>query len=144
MRIDDVIQQKGGEVITATPEMSVVEAAQIMSEYRIGLLVVCGENGKVLGVISERDIVRGVAHQPERMGEMNVTELATMDVATCDLEDHPEAVLKRMTEMGIRHMPVIQYGRLKGLISNRDLFRFLLEESEAGEKALQYTDFNYL
>ncbi|MEX2450593.1 MAG: CBS domain-containing protein [Rhodospirillales bacterium] len=144
MRIDDVIQQKGGEVITATPEMSVVEAAQIMSEYRIGLLVVCGENGKVLGVISERDIVRGVAHQPERMGEMNVTELATMDVATCDLEDHPEAVLKRMTEMGIRHMPVIQYGRLKGLISNRDLFRFLLEESEAGEKALRYTDFNYL
>lgn len=144
MKIEDVIQQKGGDVITATPEMNVVEAANLMSEYRIGLLVVCGENGKILGVISERDIVRGVAYQPERIGEMGVTEIATMNVETCELEDHPEAILKRMSDLGIRHMPVIQYGRLKGLISNRDLFRFLLEESDAGEKALQYTDFNYL
>jgi len=144
MKIADIIQQKGDEVIAATPEMTVLVAAQIMSEYRIGLMVVCGESGKVLGVISERDIVRGVAEQPNRISEMVVNELATMEVATCELEDHPEAVLKRMSEMGIRHMPVIQYGKLRGLISNRDLFQFLLEESDAGDKALQYSDISYL
>ena len=53
-------------------------------------------------------------------------------------------ILNRMGEHGIRHMPVIQYGKLKGLVSNRDLFRFLIAESEAGEKALNYTEFNYL
>ena len=60
------------------------------------------------------------------------------------LGDHPEEVLRRMGEIGIRHMPVIQYGKLRGLISNRDLFRFLLQESEAGGKALQYNDFTFL
>jgi len=144
MQIADIIQQKGDQVIAATPEMLIVEAAQIMSEYRIGLLVVCGESGKVVGVISERDIVRGVAEQPDRLAEMIVNELATMEVATCELEDHPEEILKRMGEMGIRHMPVIQYGKLRGLISNRDLFRFLLEESDAGDKAMQYAEFSYL
>lgn len=144
MRIEDIIQKKGGDVLTATPEMAVVDAAHTMSEHRIGLLVVCGESGKVLGVISERDIVRGIAEYPDYLNNMIVNDLATMDVATCDMDDHPEDVLNRMNELGIRHMPVIQYGKLKGLISNRDLFRFLLEESEAGGKALQYNDFAFL
>ncbi|MEL0107856.1 MAG: CBS domain-containing protein [Rhodospirillales bacterium] len=144
MRIEDILQQKGGDVLTTTPEMTVVDAACIMSEYRIGLLVVCGESGKVLGVISERDIVRGVAEYPDHVDAMIVNDLATMDVATCEMGDHPEEVLRRMGEIGIRHMPVIQYGKLRGLISNRDLFRFLLQESEAGGKALQYNDFTFL
>ncbi|MGY8990204.1 MAG: CBS domain-containing protein [Rhodospirillales bacterium] len=144
MRIDDILQQKGVDVITATPEMLITKVAQIMSEYRIGLLVVCGESGKVIGVISERDIVRGVAEYPDHTTTMIVSDLATMDVAVCTPEDHPETVLKRMCEMGIRHMPVVQYNKLKGLISNRDLFRFLLEESEASGKALKYNDFSFL
>lgn len=144
MRIVDIIQKKGSDVLTATPEMTIVDAAVVMREFGIGLLVVCGESGKVLGVLSERDIVRGIAEYPDYINKMIVNDLATMDVATCEMDDHPEAVLNRMSEMGIRHMPVIQYGKLKGLISNRDLFRFLLEESEAGGKALQYNDFSFL
>ena len=105
MRIDDIIQQKGGDVITATPEMAVVQAAQLMSEYRIGLLVVCGESGKVIGVVSERDIVRGIAEQPDRIAGMIVNELASTNIETCEPDDNPQSVLNRMCKLGIRHMP---------------------------------------
>ena len=144
MQIEDILHQKGGEVITTTPEMSVVQAAQIMSEHRIGLLVVCGESGTVHGVVSERDIVRGVADYPDHITTMVVNDLATMDVATCEPKDHPETVLNRMGEIGIRHMPVIQYGKFKGLITNRDIFRFMLEESDVGDKALQFNELEYI
>ena len=107
MQIDDILQQKGVDVITATPEMLITQVAQIMNEYRIGLFVVCGESGKVVGVISERDVVCGVADYPEHMTTMIISDLATMEVATCEPEDHPETVLNRMCEMGIRHMPVV-------------------------------------
>ena len=108
-----------------------------MNVKHIGAILVCGANGKVVGVISERDIIRGIAVNGERALEMHVRELMTGDVIACKPADTIAEVMKMMTMQRFRHMPVIEDGEIKGMISIGDVVKNRIEETEMEARALR-------
>jgi CBS domain-containing protein len=102
----------------------VIEAARLMAGKGIGILAVCHVGNKLVGVLSERDIIGALAEQAERITTMTVNEIYIRKVVTCGLQDDPHVVMRTMTERGFRYMPVVEYGVLKGLISSRDILKY--------------------
>jgi CBS domain-containing protein len=144
MSVGEVIRTKGDEVITAVPEVSVVDVARHMSDRRVGLVVVCSEGGRVLGVISERDIVRAVAINKDHISDLVVEELYTRDVKTCLPSDDVRDVMRQMHEGRFRHMPVVEHGNLKGLVSVGDILEYLKEQSELHSNSEVWEELNFL
>ncbi len=142
MLVEDIIRIKGGDVRTIGAETPVVEAARLMAGNKIGILVVCHLGKRLAGVLSERDIVGALAEQAERIAAMTADEIYTREVVTCGLHDDPRAVMRTMTERGFRHMPVVEHGVLKGLVSSRDILKYFLEESTVTEQASLWSDIN--
>lgn len=126
MAMEKVISDKGRHVVTVSPAATVTEAARKLREYKIGLLVVCSDAGAVVGVLSERDLVRAIADGNGQIAHLDVNSLMTPDPVTCDVRDSPAEVLRIMNSKGFRHMPVVEKGRLKGLVSSRDVLKHLL------------------
>ena len=137
MGMTKVLSDKGRQVVTTTPETSVPAAAQRLKEYNIGLLVVCDGEGVVVGVLSERDLVGAVADGGERISTMKVEALMTRDPITCDMDDSPFEVLHTMNRKGFRHMPVLKNGKLKGLVSSRDVLKHLLGLADLGQATMR-------
>lgn len=127
MNIASVLSDKGRKAIITTPAVRIDDVASKLCEYRIGYLVVCDEANVVVGVLSERDIIRAIAERKNRVGELTVADLMTPDPITCAPADDPAVVLKTMTQRGFRHMPVIEDRKLKGIVSSRDIIKHLLE-----------------
>ena len=121
--VGEILEQKGGDVIAISSEASIPEAARLMSHKKIGLLIVLSEAKKFVGVLSERDIVRAVAIDPDSIGEMHVGRLITRNVIACDPQANPNDLISVMNEKGFRHMPVVQDGAVKGVVSRTDLMR---------------------
>lgn len=115
-----------------------------MSDRRVGLVVVCSEGGRVLGVISERDIVRAVAMNTEDIATLTVEFLYTKDVKTCLPSDESREVMRLMHEGRFRHMPVVEHGNLKGLVSVGDILEFLKEQSELHSVSEVWEELNFL
>ena len=90
--------------------------------------MVCGPDGAIVGVLSERDIVRGLAEKGAAIMDVKVTDLMTKDVLTAGLEDDTSAVLRKLWINNVRHMPVVQDGVLVGILSVRDLMKSLTQE----------------
>lgn len=99
-----------------------------MRDRKIRLLVVSGPGDKVVGVLSERDIVRGFADQGADVAQATVGDLMTKDVQTCELGDDTSAVLRRLWMNNIRHMPVVENEMLVGVLSLRDLMKSLTQK----------------
>lgn len=137
MGMGNVISAKGRHVVTVAPGASIKEAARKLREYRIGLLVVCDDVGQVVGVLSERDLVRAVAERDGDIAGLKVETLMTRDPVTCNLGDSPAEVLRTMNNKGFRHMPVVEEGRLKGLVSSRDVLWHLLERADLGHATMR-------
>ncbi|NRP12654.1 Inosine-5'-monophosphate dehydrogenase [Aliiroseovarius sp. xm-m-379] len=133
--IHTILDHKGHEVITTSPTTSVRDVVAILRDKRIGAIVVIDPEGELVGILSERDIVRALADRPDHTLPGQVQELMTTDVQTCSPDDSSESVLTRMTEGRFRHMPVIEGGQLVGLISIGDLIHQKLLELE--HEALQ-------
>ena len=127
MNIASVLSDKGRKAIITTPAVRIDDVASKLCEYRIGYLVVCDDANVVVGVLSERDIIRAIADRKNRVGELTVADLMTPDPITCSSADDPAVVLKAMTQRGFRHMPVIEERKLKGIVSSRDIIKHLLE-----------------
>lgn len=136
MKVEDIVQGKGHKVITISPDTSVVGAAEILHGKRIGILVVCNEALRVQGVFSERDVVRAVAETPDRLATLKVKDFLTRDVVTCTRKDKLQDVMRTMTERRFRHMPVVEDGELKGLISIGDVLKHLLKGAKSDQRAL--------
>jgi CBS domain-containing protein len=115
-----------------------------MSDRRVGLVVVCSEGGRVLGVISERDIVRAVAMNTEDIATLTVESLYTKDVKTCLPSDESREVMRLMHEGRFRHMPVAEHGNLKGLVSVGYILEFLKEQSELHSDSEVWEELNFL
>ncbi len=130
MTVQSILKQKGRRVQTMTPEALVSDAARVLSDQRIGILVVCDERNKVVGVLSERDLVRAIAERAVSIAELRVSDLLTRDIVTCTPHDTPhdtpQDVMRAMNERGFRHMPVVEDGELKGLISSGDILQYML------------------
>lgn len=137
MGMGNVISAKGRHVVTVAPGASVTEAARKLREYKIGLLVVCDDMGAVVGVLSERDLVRAIAERDGNVTGLKVEALMTRDPLTCNLGDSPAEVLRTMNSNGFRHMPVLDKGRLKGLVSSRDVLWHLLERADLGHATMR-------
>ena len=104
---------------------------------RIGAVVVAGSDGKVLGILSERDIVRALSARGNAALETPVAEVMTRKVVTCSLQDKLVDLMQRMTEGKFRHFPVVEDGRLVGIISIGDVVKSRLEQMEQESNALR-------
>jgi CBS domain-containing protein len=135
MQVASILADKGGSVVTAKPDTSIPELAQMLKSKRIGAAVVVDDAGRVVGIISERDLVHGLARHGARLLDMRVAELMTRDVQTCRADFDTDGVMKVMTESRIRHLPVVEGGRLAGIISIGDVVKHRLDalEDEANQ-----------
>lgn len=124
------------QIITIKPEDTVSAAAETLARHRIGALVVSRDGSMVDGIISERDIVRAIA--TEGVGCMNlpVRDLMTAEVQGCTMDETAMSVIERMTRGRFRHMPVLEEGRMVGLISIGDVVKARIDEIELENTAL--------
>lgn len=124
--VRDILQIKGGEVWTTTPGNTVYQAIGLMGEKNIGALVAV-ENGEVVGVLSERDYSRKIVLQGRTSRDTLVGEILTRPAITVRVKDSIERCMELMTTNRIRHLPVIEDGRLVGLVSIGDLMSWVMQ-----------------
>ena len=129
MTVLRIINEKGREVVTTAPEASLAEVAALLSEKRIGAALVV-RGGDLLGIISERDIVRALARHGADALSKRALDCMTSDVVTCRPEETIYQVMQKMTSGRFRHMPVIENGRLAGIVSIGDVVKRRMEEVE--------------
>jgi len=137
MFVSDILSQKGGLVYSVTPAASVAEVAQQLSVRRIGSVLVLNDSSEVVGIVSERDVVRATASHGAKALELEARQVMTRDVVTCDPDDSIEEVMQTMTSGRFRHLPVVQHGELLGLISIGDVVKARLEEATHETEALK-------
>ena len=128
MKIKDISRIKGREVITIKPHNTLSEAIKQLVNNKIGALPVCDFKGTLLGIISERDVVRWIHRGNTDVNKTQVKDVMTYKVVTGDPEDNIEDSLKIMTEKGIRHLPVLIGTRVVGMLSLRDVIEEQLTE----------------
>jgi CBS domain-containing protein len=129
MTVQAILQSKGAQVVSVSPGDTVGNVARVLADRRIGAVLV-REQGKVVGVFSERDIVRGLARYGVQSLERPVSDLMTHDVITCKPAESVHDVMERMTARRVRHLPVIDNGQLIGIVSIGDLVKERIEEAE--------------
>ena len=122
---------RGAGVVTISPQASITEAARLLASHRIGAVIAVTEEGGIAGILSERDIVRGLAQSDGICTGAKVAELMTANVQTCREDDSVEALMKTMTDRRIRHLPVMDgAGRLTGMVTIGDLVKSRLDEMD--------------
>jgi CBS domain-containing protein len=130
MQVSKILDAKGRQVITIKPQATVGEALRVLWLEGIGALVVTDGKGKVAGMLSERDIVRGLAAQGTELLGQPVGERMEASPVTCTPETGIEELMNEMTERRIRHFPVVDGGKLVGIVSLGDLVKNRLQELE--------------
>ncbi|MFY9623159.1 MAG: CBS domain-containing protein [Rhodoplanes sp.] len=135
--VQTILSWKGATVHTVKSTASVASAAKGLADHDIGALVVTGAEGGAVGIVSERDILRALSAEGTAVLTRPVAEIMSRQVMTCAPKDKLADVMERMTEGKLRHLPVIEDGRLVGIVSIRDLVRSRLEEKEGEVTALR-------
>ncbi|MEM6512473.1 MAG: CBS domain-containing protein [Pseudomonadota bacterium] len=128
--VQNVLDAKGNAIFSVTAEDSLQTAVDLLSEHRIGALLVLDSNGELDGILSERDIVRKLAEIPGQVLRQQVKSLMTSKVTSCSPDDPLLTVLKVMTQGRFRHMPVMKSGHLVGVITIGDVVHQRLAELE--------------
>lgn len=123
--------------VTVPPGTIVSEAVRILSERRIGTVIVQEPDGAVAGILSERDVIREVGRRGASVLEEPVDALMTRKLETCEATETAQRVLERMTEGRFRHMPVMQDGGLLAMVSLGDVVKYRLEEALTERDALE-------
>lgn len=129
MKVDAILETKGREVKTVGPSATLATVAQRLRLERIGALVVL-DGDKIVGMVSERDIVHAFAADRERAADIKVADVMTRQVISCASDDGLTRVLALMTRHRVRHVPVVRAGQLLGLISIGDVVKHRLDELE--------------
>ena len=137
MRVGDILASKGHDVATISQERTVADALQVLKERGIGALIVTGGAAPMVGIFSERDAVRALATRGARALEERIGDLMSSDVATCDEDTSPVALMGLMTERRIRHLPVVEGGRLVGIVSIGDVVKHHVSEIDNERRALR-------
>jgi CBS domain-containing protein len=121
MNVKTILAGKSGEVVSIEPAADLVAAAKLLTMHRIGALAVVDAGGRLVGILSERDIMRALAERAGAALQTSVAQVMTREVSTCGENDSISKVLKRMTTGKFRHMPVLDKHRLVGMISIGDI-----------------------
>lgn len=130
MTVKAILDEKGRDVVTVSRETTLAGAAEILSSRRIGALVVTDKSDAILGILSERDIVRAVADGGGQALERPVSALMTSKVVRCSEQTTMGELMEMMTDGRFRHVPVEKDGRLAGIVSIGDVVRRRIEEAE--------------
>ena len=136
MRIADVLRGKGGSVVTIGPDATVTELLAGLAGHNIGAMVVVGADG-VVGIVSERDVVRQLHTHGASVLSTPVSKIMTAVVSTCTKSATVDSLTMLMTENRVRHVPVLENGKLIGIVSIGDVVKTRMEELEAEHEQLQ-------
>jgi CBS domain-containing protein len=137
MNVAAILKFKGREVVTTGANTPLITIAEILRERGIGCVVITGADGKVVGIVSERDIVREIARAGAKVLKEPVASCMTKAVVTCREADTIEKLMAEMTAHRFRHMPVVEKGRLCGLVSIGDVVRMRIAEAEMEAAAMR-------
>lgn len=137
MLISDVLKAKGDVVFTASPNETIAAIAALLLARRVGAMVVVEGDRDVVGIVAERDVVRVVAEEGGGGLSRPVSHCMTRDVVFAGPNESVNALLERMTDRRIRHMPVCENGRLIGIVSIGDLVKSKIQETEAEAEGLR-------
>lgn len=127
MLVRDVLNAKGARVVTIDPEATVLEAIARLVQNNIGSLPVADPEGRLVGIFSERDVLRGLHNRGEGFGRMRVAEVMTHDPVTCTPECDVDEVMGKMSDRRIAKVPVTSGGRLVGIVSVGDVIKVMYE-----------------
>lgn len=137
MNVAAILKDKGRAVCTASPDASLLEITRILAEKRIGCIVLLDADENVAGIVSERDIVRTLAGNGPKILEEPVSYCMTEEVVTCQESDTIDRIMAQMTSRRFRHMPVVESGRLAGLVSIGDVVKQRIAEAEMEAAAMR-------
>ena len=137
MTVSKILAEKGRDVVTTEPGATLGDVVKLLAEKRIGAIIVLGPDRRIVGIISERDIVRVLAERgPAVLGEP-LSQTMTRKVSTCHENETIAAIMERMTAGKFRHVPVADQGRLIGMVSIGDVVRHRLHEMECESAAMR-------
>ena len=141
MTVKAILSDKGRSVVTVTPTVSLRDAITILDERHIGSVVVTDNDQRVIGMLTERDVFRTLAHKARnpaacQICDEPVGEVMTPEVETCKEADTVHHIMQRMTERRFRHLPVVEGGKLVGIISIGDVVKHRLRHMEIESEAL--------
>ena len=139
MKVAAILKAKGTHVETTRPDTSLYSVIWDLKLKRIGAFVVSQDGSIVLGLVSERDIVHGLAEHGAKLLALPVAQVMTSPVVTCTPEDNVTALMARMTRYRVRHLPVIEDGKLAGIVSIGDVIKYRLDELEMEANILRET-----
>jgi CBS domain-containing protein len=137
MLVSQILRAKGDLVFTASPDETVAAAAALLHSRRVGAMVIVGTDDAIVGILSERDIVRVVAEQGAAGLSRPISSCMTRDVVFAAPTEKVQSLLERMTDRRIRHLPVVKDGRLAGIVSIGDLVKSKIAETEAEAEGLK-------
>lgn len=137
MNVERILSEKGTAVVTMRPERTLADAIATLGDHRIGAVVIVGEDEGVMGIVSERDIVRALADSGGDALSEPVSGRMTREVVTCTPAAEIPELMSLMTTGKFRHVPVVENGRLGGIVSIGDIVKHRLAEVEAEHRALR-------
>ncbi len=137
MNVATILKQKGRTVATLSPKATLQEASEKLSLKRIGAIVIVGDGGSVVGIISERDVIRAIAKSGVDALRLQVSEVMTRDVECCHESDLVDELMEAMTKGRFRHLPVLDDSALVGIISIGDVVKNHVAEVEMEVSAMR-------
>lgn len=137
MKVKDILQMKGSDVSTVSKDRPIMDVVAQLTDQKIGAVVVIDSPGKVIGIVSERDIVRAMGQHGLDIARLTAADLMTSEVKTCSPDESIDAVMTTMTHGRFRHMPVIEKGALAGLVSIGDAVKGRIQDLEHEREALK-------
>ena len=136
MHVTTILSNKGHQIYSISPEATVAELVRTLCDQRVGALLVLDQTGSIVGIVSERDVVRALGENPRALSD-SVGAIMTTDVVTAPDQAEVAELMRVMTERRIRHIPVLDdSGKLSGLVSIGDVVKNRMDELEAERSAL--------
>jgi CBS domain-containing protein len=136
MFISGVLEQKAQRLITIRPEATVKQALALFVEHSIGSLPVVADSGKLIGIFTERDVLYGDHRNSEQFHRQSIREVMTPNPITCSPDDAVHAVMGKMSQNKVGQLPVVDEGRVVGMVSVGDLIKALYDHAEAANQQL--------
>ncbi|QXJ19959.1 CBS domain-containing protein [Actinomadura graeca] len=136
MRIRDILRRKGDAVATVRPDATVRQLLAVLAEHNIGAAVVSPDGTSIAGIVSERDVVRRLHERGAALLDRPVSEIMTSEVRSCGPGDKVEDLRRTMTERRFRHVPVVEDGRLAGIVSIGDVVKSAIDELQSEREHL--------
>jgi|SRR6516225_894950 CBS domain-containing protein len=137
MTISKILAEKGRKIVSIEPAATLQSAATLLAEKRIGAVLILGADRRIIGILSERDIVRAIGERGTAALEEPVSQTMTRKVSTCTEGETLVCIMERMTDGKFRHVPVVDQGRVIGIVSIGDVVKHRLQEMEHDSAAMR-------